>query len=189
MDHHDFEPEPTQVVSDLGQLLAFHDPVKIQLLRVLQREEASCATLASATGEPVATVAAHVHALVGLGLIRHLGHNGQDDMYRATAKIFDLQPEPRDAARVMAPVAAATLDSVRQDVVSSLREWPDQLMNYESRRLRMSQARVMEFNDRLIELLGEFWGNPDHPVEEDPDGTVMAFAGIWYRFPDNTSDE
>lgn len=188
MGHHDFEPEPTQVVSDLGQLLAFHDPVKIQLLRVLQREEASCPALAVATGESLETVTEHVRALVNLGLIRHLGNDGQDDVYRAMAKIFDLQPEPRDTARVMAPVAAATLDSVRHDVVTSLREWPDQMMNYESRRLRMSQARIMEFNDRLIELLGEFWGNPDHPVDEDPDAPVMAFAAIWYRFADNAGD-
>lgn len=189
MGDHDFEPEPTQVVSDLGQLLAFHDPVKIQMLRILQRERASCGMLASATGEPVDAIDRHIQALLSLGLVRHLGHDGEDDVYRATARIFDLQPEPRDNALVMAPVAAATLDSVRQDVVTSLREWPDQMMNYESRRLRMSQARAMEFNDRLIELLGEFWGNPDHPVEEDPDAPVMAFAGIWYRFADHSRDD
>lgn len=190
MDRHDFEPAPTQVVSDLGQLLAFHDPIKIQLLRVLQREKASCEQLASAIGEPVETVGRDIKELVSLGLIRRVGdEDGRGDLYRATARIFDLQPEPRDAARVMAPVAAATLDSVRQDVVTSMREWPDQLMNFESRRLRMSQARAMEFNDRLIELLGEFWGNPDHPVEEDPGAPVMAFAGIWYRFADNSEDE
>lgn len=189
MDDHDYEPEPTQVVSDLGQLLAFHDPIKIQLLRVLQREKASCEALSTAFGAPVGTISGHIRELLALGLIRQVGHDQeQGDLYRATARIFDLQPEPRDAARVMAPVAAATLDSVRRDVVTSLREWPDQMMNYESRRLRMSQARAMEFNDRLIELLGEFWGNPDHPVQEDPDAPVMAFTGIWYRFPNSSGE-
>lgn len=189
MDDHDFEPEPTQVVSDLGQLLAFHDPIKIQLLRVLQREEASCEALSTALGEPVDTISGHIRTLLALGLLRQVGHAGeQADVYRARARIFDLQPEPRDAARVMAPVASATLDSVRQDVVNSLRAWPNQMMNYESRQLRMSQARAMEFNDRLIQLLGEFWGNPDQPVDEEAGAPVMAFGGIWYRFPNAASE-
>jgi hypothetical protein len=88
----------------------------------------------------------------------------------------------------MAPVANATLDSIRHDVVTSLTQWPDQRMNFESRRLRMSRARTMEFNDRFVELLAEFWGDPDHPVEDEPDEPVMAFAGIWYRFPDPEQD-
>lgn len=181
----DFEPEPTQVVSDLGQLLAFNDPVNIQLLRVLQREAATPEQLAATVGESMETVRQHLRSLLSLRLIRYLGDDEKEshDVYRATARIYDLQPEPRDHAMVMAPVARATLDAVQHDVVTSLTEWPDQLMNFESRRLRMSQARAMEFNERLIELLGEYWGNPDHPVEEDPDAPVMAFAGIWYRFP------
>lgn len=180
----DFEPAPTQVVSDLGQLLAFNDPVKIQLLRLLQREKATSERLAAAIGEPVDLVSSHIEALVSLHLVSQVGEEASGGVYRATARIYDLQPEPRDSAMVMAPVANATLDAVRHDVVMSLEEWPNQLMNFESRRLRMSHARAMEFNEKLIELLGEYWGNPDHPVEDEPDEPVMAFAGIWYRFPD-----
>lgn len=184
----DFEPAPTQVVSDLGQLLAFNDPVKIQLLRLLQREKATGEELASAIGEPVEAVSGHLQALVSLRLVRQVGEEKTGGVYRATARIYDLQPEPKDSALVMAPVANATLDAVRHDVVTSLETWPNQLMNFESRRLRMSHARAMEFNEKLIELLGEYWGNPDHPVDDEPDEPVMAFAGIWYRFPDITRD-
>jgi hypothetical protein len=150
---------------------------------VLQRETATRDQLAALVEEPLETVSDHIRALVSLRLIRKVSGDAEDAVYRATARIYDLQPEPRDHAMVMAPVANATLDAVRHDVVSSLREWPDQMMNFESRRLRMSQARAIEFNEKLIELLGEYWGNPDHPVDEDPDAPVMAFAGIWYRFP------
>jgi hypothetical protein len=188
-DETQFQPEPTQVVSDLGQLMAFNDPFKIHLLRILQREHATIDHLASLTGEVADSVSVHIRALLSLGLIRHVGREASGgDIYRATARIYDLQPEPKDTALVMAPVASATLDAVRQDVVASLDAWPNQLMNFESRRLRMSHARAMEFNDKLIELLGDYWGNPDHPVEEDPDEPVMAFAGIWYRFPDKSED-
>jgi DNA-binding transcriptional ArsR family regulator len=177
-------------VSDLGQLLAFNDSVNIQLLRVLQREKATIEGLANALEEPVDTVSRHLRALTSLGLVREVGKDtaAEGTVYRATARIYDLQPEPRDNALVMAPVANATLDAVRHDVVSSLRQWPDQTMNFESRRLRMSKTRAMEFNDRLNELLGEYWGNPDHPVKDDPDEPVMAFAGIWYRFPDQSGN-
>lgn len=186
----DFEPEPTQVISDLGQLLAFNDPVKIQLLRILQREKASGVHLAAAIEETPATIDEHLRALMTLRLIRQVGEDsdGNGGVYRATARIYDLQPEPRDNAMVMAPVAGATLASVRHDVVVSLRQWPHQVMNFESRRLRMSQTRALEFNEKLIELLGEYWGNPDHPVDDDPDEPVMAFAGIWYRFPEPSHD-
>lgn len=186
----DFEPEPMQVVSDLGQLLAFNDSINVQLLRILQREQSTIDHLANTVEESVDIVSAHLRSLLSLGLVRDVGQKkeGGPRSYRATARIFDLQPEPRDTAQVMAPVANATLDAVRLDVVSSLREWPDQTMNFESRRLRMSKARAMEFNEKLIELLGEYWGNPDHPVDDDPDEPVMAFAGIWYRFPEGAPD-
>lgn len=185
-----FEPEPAQVVSDLGQLQAFNDLVNIKLLRVLQREQASIGQLAAAISEPGEVVSRHVALLLSLHLVREVvpATEARAAAYRASARIYDLQPEPKDNALVMAPVANATLDAVRHDVVTSLETWPNQLMNFESRRLRMSHARAMEFNERLIELLGEFWGNPDHPVEEDPDSPVMAFAGIWYRFPDKPDD-
>ena len=184
----EFEPQPSQVVSDLGQLRAFNDPAKIQLLRFLQRETATNEQLAASLGESPDAVTDHIRSLLSLGLVRQVGHDsdGGGAIYRATARIYDLQPEPKDHAMVMAPLANATLDAVRQDVVTSLTEWPGQMMNFESRRLRMSHVRAMEFNERLIELLGEYWGNPDHPVQEESTEPVMAFAGIWYRFPDKS---
>jgi DNA-binding transcriptional ArsR family regulator len=183
-----FEPEPFLVVSDLAQLQAFNDPLKIRILRILQRMEATASQLAALTDESESTVSGQVRALLDLRLIRAIDQpEGDPDVeaaYRATARIYDLQPEPSDNAAVMAPVANATLDSVRHDVVTSLTQWPDQRMNFESRRLRMSHARAMEFNDRWIELLAEFWGDPDNPADEDGKDPVMAFAGVWYRFPE-----
>jgi DNA-binding transcriptional ArsR family regulator len=182
-----FEPAALQVVSDFGQLRAFNDPQKIQILRILQRREATIEQLMSLIDAPVSAISEDVDVLLKLGLIRVVGqqdHASGESSYRAMARIYDLQPDADHNAVLMAPVANATLDSIRHDVVTSLTEWPDQRMNFESRRLRMSRARTMEFNDRFVELLAEFWGDPDHPVEEEPDEPVMAFAGIWYRFPE-----
>jgi DNA-binding transcriptional ArsR family regulator len=180
-----FEPAALQVVSDFGQLRAFNDPQKIQILRILQRREATSEQLVCLIDAPESSISEDVDVLLKLGLIRAVRPQDRGvSSYRAMARIYDLQPDAKHNAVLMAPVANATLDSIRHDVVSSLTEWPDQRMNFESRRLRMSRARVIEFNDRFVELLAEFWGDPDHPVEDEPDEPVMAFAGIWYRFPE-----
>lgn len=185
-----FEPESVLVVSDLGQLQAFIDPVRVGILRIFQRQEATAGEIASIVGHPESTVTDVVRSLLGLHLLRVVGRrargNGAEDVYRATARIYDLQPEPAHNGMVMAPVAEATLDAVTREVVTSLTSWPDQKMNYESRRKRMPIAQAMEFNDKLNELLAEYWGDPDQPVEEDGKEPVMAFSGIWYRFPDKT---
>jgi hypothetical protein len=178
------------VVSDLGQLQAFIDPVRVNVLRIFQRQEATARDATSIVGVPEATVTDVIRALLDLRLLRVVGQregdDGVEDVYRASARMYDLQPEPAHNGMVMAPVAEATLTAVTREVVTSLTTWPDQRMNYESRRRRLTFARAMEFNDRLNELLAEFWGDPDQPVEEDGNEPVMAYSGIWYRFPDKT---
>jgi hypothetical protein len=180
-----FEPAPFLVVSDLGQLRAFVETSKINILRVLQRQEATSTDVASIIGEPESVVAEEIRALHELRLIRYIGEDDKgQEVYRAAARIYDLQPEPEDNGVVMAQLAAATLTAVTREVVSSLSDWPDQRMNYESRRRRIPPSRMTEFNERLNELLAEFWGDPEAPVEDDSNDPVMAFSSIWYRYPD-----
>lgn len=185
-----YKPESVMVVSDLGQLQAFIDPTRVNVLRIFQRQEATAREATSILGESQATVTEVIRVLLNVRLLRVVdqreGDDGVEDVYRASARIYDLQPEPAHNGMVMAPVAEATLTAVTREVVTSLTAWPDQRMNYESRRRRLTFARAMEFNDRLNELLAEFWGDPDEPVEEDGKEPVMAYSGIWYRFPDET---
>jgi DNA-binding transcriptional ArsR family regulator len=189
-DHVPFEPESIIVVSDLGQIQAFVDPVRVRILRVFQRQEATASEMASIVGLDESTVTGAINSLVDLKLVRTVGQrereNVVEDAYRATARIFDVQPEPAHNHMVMAPVAEATLNAVVRDVVASLKSWPDQKMNYEGRRRRLSITRALEFDQRLNELLAEYWGDPEEPVDEDGQEPVMAFSGIWYRSPDTT---
>jgi DNA-binding transcriptional ArsR family regulator len=181
-------PEACQVVSDLGQLTAFVDPMKMRILRVLQHQEATTEHLAEIVGEGKATVSDQIHALLNLRLITKVDQKGRDgtgqDIYRATARVYNLRPEPREYGTLSASIAAATLDSVTKEVVGSLTQWPSQRMNYEGRRTRMSYDRATEFNDKLLELIAEYWGSPDQPVDENPADPLMAFIGAWYRFPE-----
>lgn len=183
-----FEPEPFQVVSDLGQLRVWEDPEKVRILRILQHKEATTTTVAELVELPEPIVAEHVDELCDLEMLKVVGHeerNGhRDRLYRATARIYRLRPEPIEAGAVMAAVASATMESVKEELVTSLTEWPDQRLNYEGRRTRMSQARAVEFNERLLELISEFWGTTEEPIDGSPDDPLMAFVGFWYRFPE-----
>jgi DNA-binding transcriptional ArsR family regulator len=181
-------PEASQVVSDLGQLTAFADPMKMRILRVLQHQEATIEQLADIVSENEATVAEGIRGLLELRLINEVGQNersGADkNVYRATARVYNLRPEPGVTGVISASVASATLDAVTREVVGSLTQWPNQRMNYEGRRARMSYDRAAEFNDKLVELITEYWGSPGQPVDEDPADPLMAFIGAWYRFPE-----
>ena len=49
---------------------------------------------------------------------------------------------------------------------------------------RLPVNRALEFNDRLVELLREFWGDDVQPVDEDPSDPLLSFIGVWYRVPE-----
>jgi uncharacterized UPF0146 family protein len=186
-----FTPASNQIISDLGQLQLFTNPLKMRILRILQRQEASLPALANAVGEPHDVVARHIDELCDRRIVTIVG--GQDgdgtEMYRATALIYNLRPEPAYMTNPAisltgAMMAAATLDSVTSEVMASLTAWPDQRANYEGRRTRMPYSRALEFNERLVALVDEYWGSAATPKEEDPDDPLLAFVGLWYRFPE-----
>lgn len=175
-----------QVVSDLGQLKVFTDPIKIMVLRILQHQELSVAEIAALVDEPGEVIEGQVQELMSLGMLEEADAAGA---YRSTARIFhihmDRGPQGGTSTTITpASIAAATAESVGRELGASLTTWPDQLMNLEGRRARMPHARALEFNERMVELIHEYWGGPDQPVEEDPEDPLMSFIGVWYRFPE-----
>lgn len=186
-------PESFQVVSDLAQLKIFTDPRKTRLLRLLQHREATIKELTEIVGEPRETVEAHVQVLHDVSLIRVVGEkfgpHGLDEIYRATARLYSLRPEPGHEGIASASInptnlIGAHLASVSQEILDSASEWPDQRANYESRRRRLSYDKAMEFNEKLVTLVNEYWGGPDEQVEDDTDSPLLSFVGFWYRYPD-----
>lgn len=189
-----FEPESFQIVSDLGQLRLFANPMKMRILRILQRQEATVAQLAGMVGEPDEAITRHLDDLTGRRLVRSVDRQVRDgqirDVYRATALIYQLRPDPADVrtpatSLTGATVAAATMDSLTSEIVTSIETWPDQRMNYEGRRVRMPYARAEEFNEKLVRLVNEYWGSPEEPRHGDEDDPLLAFIGFWYRFPED----
>ena len=173
-----FEPESFQIVSDLGQLRLFANPMKMRILRILQRQEATIPQLSGMVGEPEEDVARHLEDLTARRLVRMIDRQVREgrirDVYRATALIYQLPHDPaaaRSSATSLtgATLAAATMDTVTSELITSIETWPDQRMNYEGRRVRMPYARAEEFNEKLVSLVNEYWGSPDQPREGDQD--------------------
>lgn len=184
-----FEPEPFRVVSDLRQLKAFTDPMRNRLLHILSNQEATNQQLASILGEPQAKVLHHVRFLLDAGLIvlvdQRVRGGNVEKFYRATARVYGFRPDPSDLETLSGPVSGALFESVTQELVASLKVWPNQPLFWETRRSRLSPERLSEFNDRLLALLAEFWGELDEPATGNPDADLMAFATAMYRFPGN----
>lgn len=181
-----FEPAPFQAISEPRQLKAVADPIRNRILHVLAEREATNQQLAVILDEPQAKVLHHVRVLLKVGLIwlvdQRVRGGNVEKFYRATARLYGFRPEP-DAEGFGRSVVASGLESVAQELGASLRAWPDQPLYWEGRRARMTPERVQEFNTRLLNLIGEYWGGPERPAREDPDGDLMALAAVLYRFP------
>jgi DNA-binding transcriptional ArsR family regulator len=178
-----FEPEPFRIVSDPRQIKAYTDPLRIRILHILSDREATNHQLAAALGESQAKVLHHVRFLLDAGLIRlveeRVRGGNVEKYYRATARLYGLRPAPAESPAL----SGAVFESITQELVASATLWPDRLPSWEGRRARLSPERVEKFNARLMALIEEYWGGPDTPPEDDPDGQLMAFAAVTYRFP------
>lgn len=178
-----FQPASFLPVSDPRQLKAFADPLRNRILHLLADREATNQQLAAALGQPQARLLHHVRVLLDAGLIvlveeRVRGGN-VEKYYRATARLYGFRPDPDG----METLSGAVFEAVTQEVVASLALWPEQDIGWEGRRVRMSDARRSAFDARLLALIAEFWGGPDTPAPDDPDGTLLAFAAVTFRFP------
>lgn len=188
-DEERFEPAPFQVVSAPRQLKAFTDPIRNRLLHILALREATNQQLAALIDEPQAKVLHHVRFLLDVGLIalveQRVRGGNVEKFYRATARVYGFRPDPADVDTISGPVSGAVFESVTQELVASLRLWPDQPLYWETRRARLSPERVEEFDRRLLALIAEFWGEVGAPGDGHPAGELFALATTMYRFPGN----
>lgn len=186
-DHERVEPRPFQIVSDLRQLKAFTDPLRNRILHILANQAATNQQLASMLDEPQAKVLHHIRFLRDVGVItlveQRVRGGNVEKFYRSTARVYGFRPSPSDAGSLAGPVSGAIFESVTQELVASLKLWPEQPLYWETRRSRLTPERAREFDDRLLTLIAEFWGELEDPDPDVPDADLMAFATTMYRFP------
>jgi len=182
-----FEPVPFKVVSEPRQLKALADPLRVRILHILANQEATNQQLAALLGESQAKTLHHVRFLLDADLIalveERIRGGNVEKYYRARARMHGFRPGPAEAGTFAAPVAGAVLESVTQEVAASIAAWPEQVVSWETRRARLTAARVAEFDRRLLDLIAEFWGELDALADAEADGDLMAFASAVYRFP------
>jgi DNA-binding transcriptional ArsR family regulator len=192
-----FEPVPMYVVTDPQQLKAFTDALRIRVVNFLKQRAATNQQVADALGEPQAKVLYHVRFLLDAGLIRlvdqQIKGGNVEKYYRAIAHLFALRPEEGIASL---PLASAEIEAVQQEVAASQAAWPDQLLPFELRRVRLPPERVDEFYQRLVDLIAEYWGGPQSVQDtdptipnEDPMAPMRCFAAVIYRDPTEPPQE
>lgn len=182
-----FEPESFLVVSDPKQLKVFVDPIRNRVLHILASREATNQQLAALIGEPQAKVLHHVRFLLDAGMIvlveERIRGGNVEKFYRATARVYGFRPDPSDVETLSGPVSGAIFESITQELVASLKLWPEQPLSWETRRTFLSAERAQEFNDRQLALITEFWGDLNEPATVGEETSLMGFATVTYRFP------
>ncbi len=177
------EPIPFQAIDDPRQLKAFSDPLRNRIIHILSDRAATNQQLAAALDQPQARVLHHVRTLLDVGLIRlvdqRIKGGNVEKYYRATARLYGFRSEPAD----LESISGAVFETLTQELVASLRRWPDQPVAWEGRRVRIGPERLAEFDRRLAALIDEYWGGPDTPAPDDPDADLMAFATVRFRYP------
>lgn len=166
-----FVQVPYYEVTTPSQLKAFTDPLRIRVLNVLVRREATNQQVADSLGEPTARVLYHVRFLVEAGIVRlirtEVKGGNVEKYYRAIARAFVLTPARDGMPEYELVAAAAVMDAARHETVASLAQWPEQNALVERLPGRFDQARMAEFQTRLTSLLDEFWGEEGAEIGAD----------------------
>lgn len=180
-------PEPYFEVSQLGQLKAFTDPLRIRVLNVLSHKEATNQQVADSLGEPTAKVLYHVRFLLDAGLIRlvrtEIKGGNIEKYYRAIALAFVLCPARDGLPEFELGATNAVLEAVRHEAVASLARWPDQKSLVERRPGCLDPDRLGEFRQRLHALLDEYWREEDLSPSRAVTASQWRLLVAYYRDP------
>lgn len=170
---------PLLVVDDPQQLKAFTDPLRIRVLDILVDRPATNQQIAKALAEPQAKILYHIRFLLECNLIRlietRIRGGNVEKYYRAVARAFSL----RSHSRATYGALGATIEDALQELFASLDRWPTESSG-ERRKARLSDEQLHSFQQRLLHLVVEFWGDP---AAQDAEAPLRAFAAFTYRDP------
>ena len=188
-------------ITDLETLRAVSDPLRVQIVELLA-EELTVKQVAEKLGLAPSKLYYHFTTLEKLGLIEvaetRMVSNMVEKVYRSSADLVDVDPALFKFAKEgsnesINMVINSTIDATRDDIIRSLQARQFQLeqgVEEQPRRFiinrlisRISEQRVGEFQDRLLQLLQEFESENNassRKTDLQPYALTVAFYPSFY---------
>ena len=162
-------------IKDLETLRAVSDPLRIQIVEILTNQNLTVKQVAEKLGLAPSKLYYHFGALEKLGMIEvaetRMVSNMVEKVYQSNADQLDVDPSLLKFSKEgdnesFGILISSTIDATREDIIRSLQARQFQLelgASEQSRRFiinrvvsRMSEERVAEFQERLVQLIQEF---------------------------------
>ena len=187
-------------VSDLETLRAIADPLRVQILELMEGQSLTVKQVAEKLGLAPSKLYYHFGALEKLGLIEvaetRMVANMLEKKFRSNADLVDVDPDLFKFSKVgdnepINILLASTIDATRDDLLRSLQARQFQLeqgADEQPRRLiinrvvsRVPEERIVEFQDRLAKLIKEFEAEDQTSKSSDqPYALSVAFYPSFY---------
>ena len=187
-------------VSDLETLRAISDPLRMQIMELLENQQLTVKQVAEKLGLAPSKLYYHFGALEKLGMIEvaktRMVANMLEKTYRSAAHILDVDPAlfrfSKDGANEpINMMLSSTIDATREDLLRSMQARQFQLEQGASEQPRrviinrvvssVSEERIAEFQDRLVKLIHEFEAEDGNSKPADqPYALTVAFYPSFY---------
>lgn len=187
-------------ISDLETLRAIADPLRVQIMELLEGQKLTVKQVAEKLGLAPSKLYYHFSALEKLGLIEvaetRMVSNMLEKKFKAAAEALEVDPSLFKFSKEgdnepINILLASTIDATREDLFRSLQARQFQLeqgADEQPRRLiinrvvsRVSEERVGEFQDRLVKLIQEFEADDKVSKSTDqPYALTVAFYPSFY---------
>ena len=193
-----FERVPIFMINDLVTLKVFTDPLRIQILELLEPAPQTVKYVAEALGLTSSRLYYHFNLLESTGLIAvawtQTVNNMIEKYYWVTAEEIEINKEIMNfssevGAEDISRVVSATLDATRDDFIRSLQARrfnldhgakpnPKQVIAFRVKK-RISDKAFLDYQEKMKELIADFQALPEvDPME--PDANVHTVAYFLY---------
>ena len=193
-------------IKDLETLRAVSDPLRIQIVELLTNQNLTVKQVAEKLGLAPSKLYYHFGALEKLGMIEvaetRMVSNMVEKVYQSNADQLDVDPSllkfskegDNESFNIL---ISSTIDATREDIIRSLQARQFQLdlgAAEQSRRFiinrvvsQISEERVAEFQERLVQLIQEFEGEDKHasrkPNQPPYALTVAMYPSFYFDKP------
>ncbi len=187
-------------IADLETLRAISDPLRVQVLELLESQALTVKQVAEKLGLAPSKLYYHFGALEKLGMIEvaetRMVANMLEKTYTSVAHSLDVDPalfkfSKEGDNEPINILLSTTIDATREDMLRSLQARQFQLVQGADEQPRrmiinrvvnvISEKRIGEFQERLVKLLQEFEAeDKSAPATDQPYALTVAFYPSYY---------